>query len=250
MMSINVSFAAPDRQFDMNEEGVVGAQGTLMEVIDFVRPITNPLNMRPVTMLDFPVWAAAPDFDDLGRAYPAKGGGAEGYAAAHCHVQRSGELTGCFIIKETPKGRGFGDAALSLAPRFRVARELASIPHPTPLWVDVPIRLPPPGRIAERTVEAPTWITRIDLNRPPKVFPPEAAASGLTTGRGVARCVVGSDGSMTQCAPEAAEPAGLGFAEAAAKLASTLKMNLWSADGAPVEGGVVHIPIRLNLKGG
>jgi len=28
-----------------------------------------------------------------------------------------------------------------------------------------------------------------------------------------------------------------------------MKMNLWSADGAPVEGGVVHIPIRLNLKG-
>jgi hypothetical protein len=29
-----------------------------------------------------------------------------------------------------------------------------------------------------------------------------------------------------------------------------MKMNLWSSDGAPVEGGVVHIPIRLNLKGG
>jgi hypothetical protein len=27
-----------------------------------------------------------------------------------------------------------------------------------------------------------------------------------------------------------------------------MKMNLWSADGAPVEGGVVHGPIRLNLK--
>jgi hypothetical protein len=59
---------------------------------------------------------------------------------------------------------------------------------------------------------------------------------------------VAADGALTQCAPEAAEPAGLGFSEAAAKLASTMKMNLWSTDGAPVEGGVVHIPIRLNLK--
>jgi hypothetical protein len=25
-------------------------------------------------------------------------------------------------------------------------------------------------------------------------------------------------------------------------------MNLWAADGSPVEGAVVHIPIRLNLK--
>jgi hypothetical protein len=34
-----------------------------------------------------------------------------------------------------------------------------------------------------------------------------------------------------------------------ATLASKMRMNLWSADGAPVGGGVVHIPIRLNLKG-
>jgi hypothetical protein len=29
-----------------------------------------------------------------------------------------------------------------------------------------------------------------------------------------------------------------------------MKMNLWSADAAPVAGGVVHVPVRLNLKGG
>ena len=36
----------------------------------------------------------------------------------------------------------------------------------------------------------------------------------------------------------------------AAKLATAMRMNLWSADGAPVEGGVVRIPIRINLKAG
>jgi hypothetical protein len=55
---------------------------------------------------------------------------------------------------------------------------------------------------------------------------------------------------MSACAPETGEPDGLGFSEAAAKLATGMRMNLWSADAAPVEGGVVHIPIRLNLKGG
>ena len=49
--------------------------------------------------------------------------------------------------------------------------------------------------------------------------------------------------------PEPGAPDGQGFSEAAVKLAATMKMNLWSADGAPVQGGVVHIPIRLNLKG-
>jgi hypothetical protein len=88
----------------------------------------------------------------------------------------------------------------------------------------------------------------MDPRATPKVFPPEAAAGGLTTGRGVARCTVAADGSMASCAPEPGEPDGVGFSEAAATLASKMRMNLWSADGAPVGGGVIHIPIRLNLK--
>ncbi|MDB5453115.1 MAG: hypothetical protein JWO33_1693, partial [Caulobacteraceae bacterium] len=30
------------------------------------------------------------------------------------------------------------------------------------------------------------------------------------------------------------------------KLAAGLKMNLWSAEAGPVQGGVVHIPIQLD----
>jgi hypothetical protein len=80
------------------------------------------------------------------------------------------------------------------------------------------------------------------------VFPPEAAAQGLSSGRGVARCVVAVDGGLTDCTPEVGDPDGMGFSEAAAKLASTMKMNPWSADAAPVDGAVVRVAIRLNLK--
>jgi TonB family protein len=208
----------------------------------------NGQPMRQITMLDFPVWTAAPDFDDLARAYPAKGGGVEGYVAAHCHVLRTGELEGCFAIKEAPEGHGFGKAGLSLTGKFRVARDLATASHPTPLWVDVPIRFPPPAAAGERSVSAPIWLNHFDPRRTPQVFPPEAAAQGLVTGRGIARCVVAADGALTRCAPDPDEPDSLGFSAAAAHLASAMKMNLWSADGAPVEGGVVHVPIRLNLK--
>ena len=43
---------------------------------------------------------------------------------------------------------------------------------------------------------------------------------------------------------------GWAFREAAAKLASGMKMNrlLVTTTAPPVEGGVVRIPIRLNLK--
>jgi TonB family protein len=236
VMAIEVDFKAPGNFYTGSENQV-----TLPGM---------PLPLHRVTMLDSPIWARAASFEDLARAYPAKGGGAEGYAVAQCRVETSGRLTTCSIVKESPENRGFADAALSLVGKFKVAPQMAVSRHFAPLWVDLPIRLPPPREVAERTVTAPTWISGVDLQATPKVFPPEAVAAGVDTGRGVARCVVGDDGGLTQCAPESAQPSGLGFSEAAAKLAATLKMNLWSADGAPVEGGVVHVPVRLNLKGG
>jgi TonB family protein len=255
MMTVNVGFKAPDMQLDSSGLGQSQSANSRMGAIAPVAGTLsgNRLEMHPVVMVDNPVWVAAANFDDLARAYPAKGGGVEGYVAAHCQVERSGRDAGalqhCQIIKETPKSQGFGQAALSLMPKFRVLpAALARAPNDAPLWVDVPVRLSPPQRLAERTVTAPVWLQNIDPDVVPRVFPPEAAAKGLTTGRGVARCTVAADGTVAPCTPEPGDPDGLGFSEAAAKLASAMRMNLWSADGAPVQGGVVRIPIRLNLK--
>jgi TonB family protein len=256
VMAINLTFTPPRKD-------LVGTEGTSAEIrsmhdvealVAAVRPIAgNPLAMRKVTMVDDPVWAAAPGFEDLAAAYPPAGHGMEGYVAAHCLVERSGAKAGllqqCQAIKEAPHDLGFAKAALGLAPKFRIApAALARAPHGAQLWVDVPIRMPPPAQIADRAVMAPIWLASFDPKVTPKLFPPEAVADGLTTGRGVARCIVGVDGALTACTPEAGDPDGLGFSEAAVKLATAMKMNLWSADGAPVEGGVIHIPIRLNLK--
>jgi hypothetical protein len=236
---IEVDFKAPGRNFEMGKvmKGDTFGQG-------------NALRMTKVAMLDFPVWARAASFDDLAAAYPKAGDGLEGYAVAHCDVRRTGDLRNCAIVKETPEKHGFGRAALILADRFRVDPRLAQTHVPGKMMVDVPIRFPAPAELAQRTVMAPSWITGFDRSRAPGLFPPEAAANGLTSGRGVARCTVSDEGTLTACAPEAGDPAGLGFSEVAVKLAATMKMNLWGADGAPVEGGTIHVPIRLNLKGG
>ncbi|HEX3366443.1 TonB family protein [Phenylobacterium sp.] len=255
-MTLNLTFIPPAKEL-VGTQATSAAIRSMKDVDGLIASQTsirgNPLAMRKVTMVDDPLWTAAPNFDDLTAAYPAAGGGVEGYVAAHCKVDRSGPKAGllqqCGAIKEAPHDAGFAKAALSLTPKFRIAPEaLARAPHGADLWVDVPIRLPPPAQIADRTVMAPIWVASFDPRATPKLFPPEAVAGGLTTGRGVARCDVGIDGALTACAPEAGDPDGLGFSQAAVKLASTMKMNLWSADGAPVEGGVVHIPIRLNLK--
>ena len=216
------------------------------EAVDF-RIRNGAPEMREVTMLDHPVWAQAASFADLARAYPSRGGGVEGYAVAHCHVESSGALSGCEARKEDPSDHGFGAAAVELSHRFRVQIDPGAIPAGPPLWVDVPVRFPPPSGVREQMVTSPTWLAGFDPGRAMKLFPPEAIAKGLTTGRGVARCVVGLDGALSHCAPDVGDPDGVGFSEAAVKLASSMKMNPWTLAGGPVDGTVIRLPIRFNL---
>ena len=258
VMALNVTFKAPFQDFD--NEKLMDEIHKRSSRYDFgtldVPPTPNKLVMRAVTMMDNPVWTDAASFDDLAAAYPAKAGGVEGYVAAHCKIERDGAKAGalrdCQIIKESPTNLDFGKAGLGLAAKFRVdAAALGRVPNRGEVWVDIQMRLPPPtpAAAAERTVTSPRWIVTVDPKILPQLFPPEARAKGLTDGRGVARCRVAGDGSLTGCVPEDADPDGLGFAEVAARVASKMRMNLWSSDGAPVDGGVVHVPIRLNLGG-
>ena len=231
MMTLSVRFRAPDRDFDMANSVFRG----------------NPLAMQAITMLNHPQFIEAPNFDDVARAYPVAAGDLEGYAVAHCQVQPTGDLKHCGIVKEVPEHKGFRQAAMSIVHKFKVAPQWAAAPHSRPLWTDIPIRFEPPSEMAEKRVTAPKWLAGWDPTSQPGVFPPEAVAKGVTTGRGVATCLVRPDGGMAECAPEAGDPDGLGFSDAAVKLASLLKVNLWSADAGPVEGGHIRVAIRLNL---
>ncbi len=255
VMALNVTFKAPAQDFDQQKlmdqvykHSCRNCFGTLD-----IPPNPSKLVMRGVTMMDNPIWTDAASFDDLAAAYPAKASGVEGYVAAHCRVERSGDKAGtlrdCQVIKEAPANLDFGKAGLALAAKFHVeTATLARLTGHEEVWVDIQMRLPAPTPVqTERTITSPRWIVTVDPKILPKLFPPEAAAKGLSDGRGVARCHVAGDGSLTGCVPEDADPDGLGFAEVAARIASKMRMNLWSADGAPVDGGVVHVPIHLSL---
>ena len=250
-MNIAIEFKPPDPQFDFgaNREGgsTGGGLGSQREASD-LRGVGNPLPRRSVAILNNPVWAAAASYDDMTRAYPTRAGATAGYAVSHCRVERNGRLGGCQITREDPERHGFGRAALSLAEKFQVAPEWTRGPGGADVWVDIPFRFTPPDAAEPRTVTSPYWLTGFDPDQALKIFPPEAAAKGLTSGHGVARCVVMRDGSLSACAPDGADPDGLGFAEAAARLASTMRMNLWTADGVPVDGATVRVAVQLNLK--
>jgi protein TonB len=116
--------------------------------------------------------------------------------------------------------------------------------------VDIPFSFPAPGATEPRIVAAPYWLSGFDPAQALKIFPREAAEKGLSTGLGVAECLVTRDGGLTQCAPMPADPEQLGFSEAAVTLAASLRMNPWQRDGEPVDGATVRVAIRLNLKSG
>jgi TonB family protein len=206
----------------------------------------NPITTRRVTMMDSTAWIAAPGFDELAAAYPAQGGGVEGYAVAHCKAEPTGALTRCVVAKELPTGHGFGKAAVALAPRFRVSAEaMTDAPRGAPIEVDVPIRFPPAAEAKDRTVRSPVWRTGFDPQTQLQGFP--VAAARPNSPGAVVRCDVGAEGALTNCAIELTSPDGIDFDEAAVKLASRLRMSLWSAEAGPVQGGVVHLPVRVDI---
>jgi hypothetical protein len=208
----------------------------------------NPLVMRRVTILDSQAWATAPGFDELAGAYPALGGGVEGYAVAHCKTDAAGLLSRCQVAKETPAGHGFGKAAMALTSRFRVSTAvMAQAPKGAPVEVDVPIRFPAPADAKDRMVRAPIWVSGYDLPGLLREFNPPGAKPASPGA--VVKCLVAGDGALTGCEAELTSPDGIDYDNAAVQLASRLKMDLWSAEAGPVAGGVVRISVKRETGG-
>jgi TonB family protein len=250
-VNIAVNFRAP--QLDTNIGEVMRSQAAPMGSMSgdphldrheinggSLRVTQNPLDMRRMTMMTEPAWAQAPDFAAWAAAYPAQGGGVEGYAVVHCRVQPAGELTRCAAVKELPTGRGFGKAAVALTTHFKVSPEaLAAAPRGGPVEVDVPVRFPPAAELGDRTVRAPIWLAGAD---PPALMRELPAA---TRPGPVVQCQVAADGRLGGCGIELTSPNGPEFDEAALKLAGRMRMNLWSAEASPVLGGSVHLPFGM-----
>jgi hypothetical protein len=246
-MNIVIRFKAPQTSFgslnNTTSTSIPGQEDAFPPAIGLAVS-GNPLQFRDVTMMNNPVWVQAATIDDVAHAYPAVAGNVEGYAVAHCMVADTGALEHCQIIKETPGRVGFKAAALSLTDKFRVKPELAQHTFSAPLWVDVPMRFAAPGTAL--TVTAPVWLVKFDPATTSAVFPQSAIAKGLSTGVGTVRCIVAADGTLSQCAPNGADPDG--FSQAALQLAAVMRMNLWSADAAPVIGAQIVLPIEIKRK--
>lgn len=105
-----------------------------------------------------------------------------------------------------------------------------------------------PGYAAPRpsVVTNPDWLDRPSGADIAVVYPKAAMALRIT-GRATVSCQVDSYGALEGCRQDGAQPAGLGFGEAALALTSKFRMKPKTVDRRPVAGGEVRIPIRFVL---
>jgi TonB family protein len=100
---------------------------------------TQPSKGRTVTDPD---WSSKPNGSDMVRFYPRKASdlGKEGMAAIRCRVENTGALSACRIVRETPKGLGFGKATLQMAPLFRMKPKTVSGKPVAGALVTIPVK--------------------------------------------------------------------------------------------------------------
>jgi hypothetical protein len=158
-----------------------------------------------------------------------------------CTASRTGEMTDCDVLGETPRGYGFGLAARRLARQMQAA----GVVNGTETRVSITFA-PELAKGAPLTVRTPKWTAL------PSVDAMQAAAPKTEGGPNDVRvtlvCDVQAGGTLSGCVVDREEPAGQGFGQAILTLAPRFKVDLMSVEGMPTVGAKVRLPVRFALK--
>lgn len=166
--------------------------------------------------------AAAPSDVEVMAAWPAaaKAKGLNGSAAMHCIADAAGAMTDCQVMIERSHA-GFGQALLSLAPKYRV--------NPT-AGADVVI-----------TATWPAPETPVDWQQPPKPgdFGTSMTPAAWRVGKGqaVMNCLVAQMGALHDCMVVYQDPPGKGFGAMALRFQGFLRLKPATVAGKPIASG-------------
>jgi TonB family protein len=194
-------------------------------------------------------WIAAPTADALTAAFPkaAIGKAASAHVVLRCAFKDDGALRDCEAISETPEHQGFAIAAKSLTKDFR-AYANPKTDKLAGLYVDLPFDFRDPSQPTPPIeVYDPIWLQRVNPAYVAQLYPAAATKAGVRNGLAEVVCTVQHDGSLQSCGVASEQPVGLGFGDAALQVASVMKMNPWTAQGDPVDGARIRLPVRLEL---
>lgn len=199
------------------------------------------------TLLTNPPWRSVPNPASVSAAYPKQATELDGGSAVvRCGFEFDGRTRNCAIISQTPSGKGFGAAAVSLAKEFVVRP--AGLPALPLILAEIPFAFRNPARPQPTPALQPHWVVALSSAGAQQVFPAAARAAGVTNGLGVVTCAVGAGGEMVECQAQREEPAGLGFGAAGIEAAKLMVMNPWSEEGNSLVGRRLTLPIRLRLE--
>lgn len=233
----------------MTVDGFPVGGGQVSIPISFVggAQMMAPAEVR--TVMRAAPWSSVPTKDQLAQAFPkaAIGRVRSAHVVLRCDLRLDGGLTGCESVSETPAGQGFTRAAMSLTKDFHVlgdpkAAAAKGIEIDIPFDFEDPTAAGPPVEVYD-----PLWLKSVSASGAGKLFPAAAANAGLKVGSAKVACTVAQDGTLKACSVASEDPPGMGFGEAALVIASVMQMNPWSAEGSPVDGAHIVLPIKLVL---
>lgn len=204
--------------------------------------------MQTSDIADFvtqPVWLKLPSGDDMAR-YRPEDARASGRAIIECKVSGRGPLEACQVLEETA-GEHYGKAALAVAARFRMGpTDRGGLPT-----TGRRVRIPLTWTLTSLTdttnlIQSPRWIRRPSGEDMARLYPGATVANELS-GRATIVCRILASGRLADCNVVEESPAGVGFGQAAIRLAPFFQMTTTTADGKSVEGGTVRLPLVWRL---
>lgn len=206
-----------------------------------------------------PDWLKRPSLMDLQAVWPARAlkEGYGGKATLSCIVTTQGALRACQVVDETPKGGGFGGAALALSPQFML-KPAQKGGAPVEATVRIPIDFPRPDKATgsrlrpvtdtdfrgERVFTTLPWRQAPSYAEVLAAYPAKARAAKVSGGVTL-DCRIDKDGGVSACAAMHESPQGYGFGSAAKSLSHLFLTPTEDGKGASIAGSRVHLRVSF-----
>jgi TonB family protein len=183
--------------------------------------------------------------------YPAKAraSAVAGGAVLKCGLSEHIRLVDCVLLGESPRGFGFGEAALALAQRSVDNPDVPPKAHPDGQVIVFKFSLTPPS--IEPNTLVPTHLAtgpiyrRVPTADEVASVTPAAARRAHMPGVAVLDCVVTLEGKASPCQVRGEAPKGWGFGDAALRLTRYIQFDPKMVDGEPQGDGHATIPVRF-----